>query len=140
MFKTIVVAMDGSQGGADALPVAFDLAKRDGARLVIAHVVESIAAKGGANLRADEDEVRADMERKVEEMTAEGVDSSLKLAGITLGGPAHAISEIADEAGADLIVVGTRGHTQLGGLLLGSTTNRLLHIAKRPVLAVPSTG
>ncbi|HYH60791.1 MAG TPA: universal stress protein [Solirubrobacterales bacterium] len=137
MFKTVVVAMDGSRGSADALPVAHELAKREGGSLVLVHVVEKIAAKGGATIRADEDEVRADLERKVEELSAEGVDASLQVVGITLGGPAHAIADIADEAGADLIVAGTRGHTQLGGLLLGSTTNRLLHVAKCPVLAVP---
>jgi nucleotide-binding universal stress UspA family protein len=54
-----------------------------------------------------------------------------------LGGPAHAIEEIAEKAGADLIVVGTRGHSPVAGLLLGSVTQRLLHIARRPVLVVP---
>jgi nucleotide-binding universal stress UspA family protein len=39
---------------------------------------------------------------------------------------------------ADLIIVGTRGHTALGGLMLGSVTQRLLHIGKCPVLAIPA--
>ena len=54
-----------------------------------------------------------------------------------LGGPAHVIEDIATEADADLIVAGTRGHSPVAGLLLGSVTQRLLHIARRPVLAVP---
>ena len=37
-----------------------------------------------------------------------------------------------------MIVVGTRGHTAIGGLLLGSVTQRLLHIGTCPVLAVPA--
>ena len=37
-------------------------------------------------------------------------------------------------------MVGTRGHTPLGGMLLGSVTQRLLHIAPCPVLAVPANG
>jgi nucleotide-binding universal stress UspA family protein len=56
---------------------------------------------------------------------------------IMLGGPAHAIASIADGANADLIVVGTRGHSPVAGLLLGGVTQRLLHIAHQPVLAVP---
>jgi nucleotide-binding universal stress UspA family protein len=54
------------------------------------------------------------------------------------GGPAHAIEEIADKAGAGLIILGTRGHAPVAGLLLRSVTQRLLHIARRPVLVVPA--
>jgi nucleotide-binding universal stress UspA family protein len=52
-------------------------------------------------------------------------------------GPAHAIADIAEKVDADLIAVGTRGHAPVAGLLLGSVTQRLLHISPCPVLAVP---
>jgi nucleotide-binding universal stress UspA family protein len=57
--------------------------------------------------------------------------------GASAGGAAHAIADAAKEAGADLVVVGTRGQGPLTGLLLGSVTHRLLHVAPCPVLAVP---
>jgi nucleotide-binding universal stress UspA family protein len=47
------------------------------------------------------------------------------------------IVDVAREVDADLIIVGTRGHTPMVELLLGSVTQRLLHIATCPVLAVP---
>jgi nucleotide-binding universal stress UspA family protein len=52
--------------------------------------------------------------------------------------PAPAIAEAARDTGADLIVVGTRGHTAIGGLMLGSVTQRLLHIAPCALLTVPA--
>jgi nucleotide-binding universal stress UspA family protein len=56
---------------------------------------------------------------------------------IILGGPARSIADVAKETGADLIVVGTRGHSALAGVFLGSVTLKLLHLAGCPVLCVP---
>ena len=139
MFKTIVVGADGSDGAARALSSAVDLARRGNASLVIAHIDERILGKGGGPIRADEDEIQAAIRRQAEQLAAEGIDTQVEMADVMLGGPAHAIEGIADRANADLIVVGTRGHTAVAGLLLGSVTQRLLHIAKRPVLVVPAS-
>jgi nucleotide-binding universal stress UspA family protein len=113
------------------------LANRDNAKLVIAHVEEDIIGKGGGPIHATEDEIQAEIHRQAEELSAQGIETSVEMRDVMLGGPAHAIEEIADEADADLIVVGTRGHSPIAGLLLGNVTQRLLHIARRPVLAVP---
>jgi nucleotide-binding universal stress UspA family protein len=53
------------------------------------------------------------------------------------GGPAHVIADAATKVGADLIVTGSRGHTALAGIMLGSVAQRLLHLAHCPVLVVP---
>lgn len=137
-MKTIVLGMDGSEGAKRAVPVAVGLVRQAGARLVIAYIDERIAAKGDMlSLRADPDEVRAEIGRVAEEITAEGIEATVEDAVVVLGGPAHAIPRIADDVDAEMIVVGNRGHSPVAGLLLGSVTERLLHIAKRPVLAVP---
>jgi nucleotide-binding universal stress UspA family protein len=137
MFKTIVVGADGSEGSREALSLAVDLARRDNARVVIAHVEERIVGKGGGPIHATEDQIQADIRRQAEDLSAEGIDTKVEMSDVMVGGPAHAIEEIADGVAADLVVVGTRGHSPVAGLLLGSVTQRLLHIAERPVLVVP---
>lgn len=138
MFKTIVLALDGSEASQKAIPVATELARQNGARIVIAHIEEDVVGKGGGPIVATEDEIQAEIRKQAEELSADGIDTSVQMRNVMLGGPAHPIAEIADEAGANLIVVGTHGHTAVGGMLLGSVTQRLLHIAHCPVLAVPS--
>lgn len=138
MFRTIVVGVDGSLGAKRALDVAADLAKRDGARLVLAHVQEDIVAKGGGAIFANEDEIQAEIAKRTDELASQGIDTSLKQTTVYLGGPAPALMEFADEAQADLIVVGTRGQSALVGALLGSVAHRLLHLAHQPVLVVPN--
>jgi nucleotide-binding universal stress UspA family protein len=138
MFKTIVLGLDGSENSKRAVPAAVELARMGGGRIVIAHVDERVAGKGGVvSLRADEPDIREDIQAEADRISAEGVDATVENASSVLGGPAQSIAEIADEADADLIVVGTRGHSPIPGLLLGSVTNRLLHISKRPVLGIP---
>lgn len=51
----------------------------------------------------------------------------------------EAIVEAADKRDARMIVVGSYGDPPLKGMILGSTPNKLLHIADRPVLVVPAS-
>jgi hypothetical protein len=50
MFKTIVLALDGSEGSKRAIPVALELAQREGGKIVVAHVEQDVAGKGGGSL------------------------------------------------------------------------------------------
>ena len=138
MFDTIVLALDGSDEARNAIPVATELAEKEEAKLVIAHVLQYPAAKGGEVPPPGEDEIRAEIKQQAKDLSTRGIPVEVEFADAVLGGPAHAIVDIADRTGADLIVTGTRGRTSVAGVLLGSVTHRLLHIAKRPVLAVPA--
>jgi len=141
MFKTIVLALDGSEASSAAVPATAELAKRDGAKVVVVHVEEHMVGRGGGGpVHLDEDELQATVRKQAEDLSAQGIETEVIVRSTLLGGPALVIAEIADEVGADLIVAGTRGHSPLKGLLLGSVTERLLHVAHRPVLVVPADG
>ncbi|HEY2477390.1 MAG TPA: universal stress protein [Solirubrobacterales bacterium] len=50
----------------------------------------------------------------------------------------EALIDVADERGARMIVVGSFGEPPLKGIILGSNTNKLLHLTDKPVLVVPA--
>ncbi|HZO62884.1 MAG TPA: universal stress protein [Gaiellaceae bacterium] len=138
MFRTIVWATDGSAAADRALPFAKELATGPGRQLVAIHANELMVGRaGGYPVLADEDSLEAKIRAQVEEAREEGIEARFELATGATANAAHMIADTAAEAGADVIVVGTRGHGPFAGVLLGSVTQRLLHVAHCPVLAVP---
>lgn len=140
MFDKVIWATDGSEFADEALPFAKRLAAGDGRELVIVHSTERLVGgrSAGEPLRADEDDVELKILKQVEEARAEGLNVITKFSSSFTGHTADVISELARELGADVIVVGTRGYGPVVGLLVGSVTQRLLHTAPCPVLAVPA--
>src|SRR5919201_1983234 len=123
MFQTIVLAVDGSEQSNRALNYAATLAKESGGRVLAGHVRELMAGPAaGPGPRNDD-----------------GIKTELQITSTMTGGPAHVIAEAAEKEGADVIVTGTRGHTAIAGVFLGSVAQRLLHVAPCPVLVVPDT-
>jgi len=132
-----VWATDGSEAADRGLPYVRELAGTFGAKVIVAHSEEFLLGPraGGQPVHVDEDDLQAKIKRQVEELGDAGVDAKWELiGGPSLEGAAHMVAEVARQAGADLIVVGTRGRTALAGLLVGAVTQRLLHIAPCAVL------
>lgn len=141
MFKNIVLGLDGSVESTKAFEYARRVAIGEGAHVEIVHVCEyMIAGRAGMQTaRADEADLEAAVRLQAKELQKAGIDAHLTVVSTTAGGPAHALADHARATGADVIIVGTRGHTKLTGLLLGSVTQRLLHVSPCPVLAIPSS-
>lgn len=138
MFETIVWATDGSGTADHALPFALELVARDAARLVVVHVRELVVGRmGGYPMYADEPDIKARLAEQVASLRESGVDVVLVERSCTSGHAAKLIAEIAEEHDAGLIVLGTHGHSRIGGALIGSTTQALLHAGNLPVFAVP---
>jgi nucleotide-binding universal stress UspA family protein len=141
MFNKIVWATDGSDAADQALPFVKKLAGEGDGELVVVHCEElTFPGKAGGRFprAANEDELQQKIRQQVQQLSGNGVHATLQMARVSVGGAAQVIAEATRELHGDVIVVGTRGHTPLGGLLVGSVTQRLLHIAPCPVIAVPT--
>jgi len=144
MFRTIVVGTDGSETAKKAVREAIDLAKTVGARLDIVSAYEPVS---GQRLREESREVpqdmawkvnpREDVEATLEEAREEVGDSGVQVETFAReGDPADAILDVAEERGADLIVVGNKGMTGAKRFLLGSVPNKVSHHAPCSVLII----
>jgi nucleotide-binding universal stress UspA family protein len=105
------------------------------ATVVAVHCRELTTGGGMVPVHPNEAELESKIEQQVREL---GQEAQLRTAPSMVGGAAHVIAQIAEEEDADLIIAGTRGRTSLEGLLVGSVTQRLLHLASCPVLVVPA--
>ena len=144
MFKSIVVATDGSETASEAVRQAAQLAGALGARVHLVCVYEPVPsaqdAQGGIDLRSESgwvlhprEAVDATLAAAAKVFAAAGVEVDLYA---QRGDPADAILDVAEERGADLIIVGNRGRAGAKRFLLGSVPNRISHHAPCAVLII----
>jgi len=135
-MSEIVVGYDGSDSAKVALEQATGLARELGDSVVIVFGYAARGYEGGA-MTAQRDAIKEHAEKvtadAAETARAAGVDSEVVL--VPEKG-AEALSDLAAQRQARMIVVGTHGESTLRGVILGSTTHRLVHIAETPVLIV----
>ena len=137
-MDTVIVALDG-RASERALPAAQELAKQFLARIVVVHVNQLLPSglRGGRfPAHADEDERQAHLGELVGELRADGFDVDLEVYTTSLSHPASIIADAARRHRAGTIVLATRGHSPVMGVLASSVTQRLVHQAPCPVLVV----
>jgi len=145
-MKHILVATDGSDGGDRAVDYAAQLAKTLGADLLIANVIGGYGLPENVFGRVTQGQ-QAWLNELLTSESAETLTKARDRArstGIKMiqlesrtGDVAQTIIEIAQEKGADAIVVGKRGAGRIAGLLLGSVSQKLVSLAQLPVTTVP---
>jgi nucleotide-binding universal stress UspA family protein len=132
----IVVGYDGSDGSEAVLEKAAGLAKDLGDSLVIVFGYAP-GGYGGGEVPAQREAVEELAERAtakgVEQAKAAGVESEVELVNEHAD---QALMTVAEKRNARMIVVGTHGEAPLRGAVLGSTTYRLVHSSRTPVLVV----
>ena len=147
MFGSIVVGTDGSDTASEAVRQAAELAKAVSGKL---HLVSAFEPVAPSRLQEERQEVPDDLAWMVN--PREDVDATLRVAAEKLeedgvevityareGDPADAILDVADEKGADLIVVGNKGMTGAKRFLLGSVPNKVSHHAPCSVMIIRTT-
>lgn len=139
-LRRILVAVDFSAHSLHALEYATTVATHFGAELSLVHVIERPVvdpAMAEVDGSAFEEQSHRHAQSRLDELAATGRHSGLKVSHeIASGVPWHEVVEFAGRTGPDLIVVGTHGYTGLRHVLLGSTAERVVRHATRPVLVV----
>ncbi len=137
MYRTILLAYDGSEHAQKAAALAGEEARLHQAKLVIVYAYDPVPEWLGDPLfeEALARRVAAAKERVEEAKARVGEVPSLEVE-VLEGPPAEAILRVAEVHEADLIVMGTRGLGGLAGTLLGSQSQKVVMLAKTPVLLV----
>lgn len=146
MFEKVMVALDWSEQSDRVLEAAEALARRDDGEVRVLHVheVERIVPHGSGPLAvkvgaAASEEQQQALERVL--MAAKRFsDAGVRASGeVRVSLPGRVAAEIVDESqawGAGVVVIGSRGLTNLAGIILGSTTHKVLNLTELPVLVV----
>lgn len=142
-FRTVLVTMDGSRDAEAVLNDALDFADADDARFILLRVVPpppllaSAYLPHAALMQREESEHRRSQARAymdVVEQSLEGRAAAIETRIVLHGRPAAIIQRVADDEQADLIAMGTHGHSGLREVLLGSVTRDVVRSSVVPVL------
>lgn len=136
----ILLAGEGSEDAALAAKAAVDIARKTGSELHVVHAWHSVPST-----RFDS-YIRAQLEQEAQQVLAEQVEGikgdggDVAEAHLREGPAADEILDLAEEIGADLIVIGSRGLGPVKRVVLGSVSEGLIHHASRPVLVLRGGG
>jgi nucleotide-binding universal stress UspA family protein len=138
-IKRILVAVDGSAGTGRVVTGATELAERCGATVLLLHVRQKVPdILGEPYYQQVLDRYRQQAEATVEPAKALLEESGIDYEVLILeGDPATAIVDAATDEKCDLVVMGTRGLSNLQSIALGSVSHKVLQAAGCMVLVVP---
>ncbi len=124
-LRRVVVGVDGSQGSADALEWALTLARDSRTEVVVVHTTNPAEARQLTLTQLDESCT-----------TLRDAHIAYRCVLIEDSDPRIALPDVAEQEGADLIIVGSRGQNAVTQLVVGSVGLYLTHHAPRPVAIV----
>jgi len=140
-IRKILVPIDFSTCSMKALDYALAMARQFNATLVLGHVVQfdypAIDGFGGVDFGSLEVDLMKEAEEQLKKITLAVRKQGVSVRNVvTTGRAAAGICDLANDQGADLIVVSTHGYTNLKHFLLGSVSEGVVRHASCPVLVV----
>ena len=137
MYERVLVAVDHSDVAQRALAAAGELALLSKGEVWVLHLRErEVIAQMGDVPSESATDAESPVSAAVEALTKAGVTTHGEVRNTTFGHAAREILADAKEHDVGVIVMGTRGRSELTGLVVGSTAHKVIHLADRPVLVV----
>ena len=137
MFGTIVVGVDESGHSDHAVQTAAWIVAETKDKVVVFHGVVVHQAKGSPYTTETRDEAQHLVDRYVAELAEAGIPATGEIHRELEIGIGGALIDVAESHQAGLIVVGTRGRSDVASMLLGSVAHETVHKSPLPVLVVP---
>jgi nucleotide-binding universal stress UspA family protein len=137
MFGTIVVGVDGSGHADHAVQTVAKIAAETRDKVVVFHGVVVHQAKGSPFTTETREEAQHLVDRYVAQLAEAGVPATGDIHRELEIGIGGALIDVAESHQAGLIVVGTRGRSDIVSMLLGSVAHEAVHKSPLPVLVVP---
>jgi nucleotide-binding universal stress UspA family protein len=134
MFKRILVAIDGSDHSRLVIPLAIDVARRFQSKAFVLHVSEHDRGRAPVYSVETPAEATRMVGDGVTAMRAAGIEAQGGVHDVASGHVARNIVQTAAAFEADLVIMGSRGLSDVQGLFLGSVTHDVLHLAPIAVL------
>ncbi len=136
MFERILVAVDGSSQSSKTILAGIDLAQRYGATVTVLHVREFEKYEGSDVDLGPPQDAQSLVNEVVGRFSEAGIQATGEIRRVTPGLTSDEIVRVAEQADANLIVMGTRGMSEFRSIVLGGVANKVVHHAHCPVLLV----
>ncbi len=137
MYERLLVAVDQSDAAEQVIHAARELALLSAGEVWLLHVREKeVMPRAGFFEIESEQEALSVVERAAQELNDASIKTHYEVRKAIYGYAAGQIVTAAQDCDAGVIVMGSRGRTDLAGLVLGSTAHKVIHLSDRPVLVV----
>jgi nucleotide-binding universal stress UspA family protein len=136
VYDRLLVAVDHSEISDRVIAAARDIASLSKGKVWVLHLQEREWGRIGRTPTETDQEAREAVTRGVQALIQAGVDAQGEVREALYGHAAHEIVEDAKKHDAGVIIMGSRGRSDIAGLVLGSTAHKVIHLTDRPVLVV----